>query len=314
MTRLPDVIREELRDTEEVLIEHQKLLAEDPDYALELVVRFLERHRLELLEELAESIAASATRPVRLTLEGRRLDQGHPTVDFLTDLLSTFQGLLQKLAYSLSGGTARTGQIPLEILEQTQLHFVAVYPGSLSVVLLGPQHAQVSMLGETSLLATALQEFDSLVNTGPQLRAVKERVQRIGPRPLSDLRHFLQICVDVEGEARITWRDPATNEERRTRIASESAFGLLGALEHVDEPITRIEVVTGLVYAVDLRQRRIKIETDVGDSIEAVFEELLRPEVVEHVDRRSTVRIHATDTPVIGEGVRTQRTVVAFMD
>jgi hypothetical protein len=199
---------------------------------------------------------------IRLRLLGADYPNGEIPLANLARIAETAQQLATRLARA-EEGRGRPGRSPDRLKEGVRLMFVGIEPGSTQLLIAGPPRDPQFDFG--ALSEEAIERTVGRLVTGLEAVAagqgLPEGYDDLSRRSLTDWLNALgQAAPEVEVESRVGARSTRTVRFRPGE-ASASLEPLPGP-----SPPSRI-TVEGVLYAVDLRNGRYRIQDDMGTSI-----------------------------------------------
>lgn len=203
---------------------------------------------------------------LRLRLRGASYPDGEIPLANLAAIADRAQQLATRLARA-EEGRGGPGRSPNRLAEGVRLMFVGIEPGSTQLLIAGPPRDpqfDLGPLSEEAIERAFAQLVDGLdaAAAGTPLPAGYDDLSRRG---LAEwLEALAQAAPEVEVEGRVGARAPKT-----VRLDPASASAHLREPPAPPAPPPSV-AVEGVLYAVNLRTGRYRIEDDMGSSIDLV--------------------------------------------
>lgn len=249
-------VRDDLRRLDEALDAFRE---ESGDLiGVQLMRESLERHRAELLAQLADQqLDLSLTRTARRGTGGE--------LKLVAAVLAALQDSLASIAQTFAGRPTTRGLIPSAVSESVELRVAAAAPGSLQLILVPAYpETQVPLFDDAEdspLDLSVLRLGEVLDGASSGADAVLEQVKDIGPRATAHIATLAKVLTDSEAAIAMNWRSP--RHHRAVHLDVRTASTLQRTLAEVEEEERNV-VFTGRLVGGSLIRATFELELDDG--------------------------------------------------
>lgn len=232
----------------------------------------------------------------RLRLHTASFSPGTIPLRVLAKLADLLNGALEQAAWHVWDLDGDSTIISEDFRHRINLRLAGIQTGSTELVLIGDIAPDLS--GVSALEDGLKNFFDILSTPNDQLVDV---VNGIGSKATKSIVELMKTFENGEMAAELSWKAPSNNYYWDGKTEEIKRIRYL--LQDIGDPATSIKGVTGVIS--ELTRKRVKIETDVGDKINARYHHSLSEKVnVLHLNERRTFKIETKSYPQDSVGIK----------
>jgi len=281
-TRPLKVIKKELSELNQLIIENKEILATYPDdISLKIGLRNLLYRQRQIFSEIKEAKQLRTQETFDMVLEEGGIPDTEVSFAFFGNYLTATQDLVTALINKTERGEISKGPISNEIKDRSRLNLVATAVGSFRIIITG--NPGISEPPVVSALTT----FNSLLECGDNREKIKNIRSFVGARVMKKYKNFIHIMKIYK--ANVTFYD-AFGEAFFTPhiLTKELVDNIYTILEEVKEMPETIETYNGKLRGSDVVDKSFHFETIDGVQFKGKYDDnieslMVRPDFEKNV-------------------------------
>ena len=286
---IPDIEKE--LEWARCIDERNRAAAESSDQPLvgEVFAASSDKRRKKLEKELKDAKSEEAYELFGIRLHSPQFSSGTIPLRVLVRLAPPLNNALEQAAWrewDVGGGST---SIDDGFRRLINLRLAGIRDGSTELVLLG--NISPDLTGESALESGLRNFFDVLSSSNDQFADV---VNGIGSNATKSVVNLMKAFEAENMAAEFSWR--ASDNKYYWDGRPDEITRIRALLEEIGDPTTNITTVVGVVSA--LTRKRVQIETDTGDKINARYHRSFSEKVnALHLDERRKFELEVTSYP-----------------
>lgn len=271
--RKSNVILEELEELNSLIVKDREFVAQFPaDISLQIGLESLEYRQSQLFLELESAKRSRGQETFDVVLTGEGVAGTEISSSLLGGFLSHYQNIITAIVHQGEKGEILRGPIPNGIRFAAQVNVIATAAGSFRLIL----STNPEILD--SPVSDALTKFNQIVESGDDIRKIREIGDRLGPRVLNEYENFLKE-IKYHGATVTFYEKMGRDGFCPLTISKEFAERTCQVLNNMQQRPEEIESYNGKIRAIDTIDKSFRFEVDEGDIVRGKYDETLEDEL-----------------------------------
>lgn len=220
--------------------------------------------RLTQLNEEKKSLELNmGIERIRLKLQGEGIGSGSISARVLGPILYDLQLVTDNIANSIDNDPFIRGQIPMDILEQSNLFITETFPGSFGLEFQASLK-QLDLTDDPLITKTIFRLFE-LLSTEIDPEMILDQVSELGPRTLSHYKRFIEKLDDNKINFNFDWHS-YYHGTTFWEFSSQKIHHLREVLNMIKEKDTEEFVLQGILTAGSIRRNTFELDVTTSGS------------------------------------------------
>ena len=264
--RDPDIVTEELHETQLIIEEIKRALEKVPDdVATHLMLAQEEQELARLTKELEEALTHQRRHTIKLAMQTYATKY---RADKLSDILDGFQELLNRSLQVVKGGGKKSA-VPLYLHTTYRGSFGLMMSTQNEESLFGESEKAIAYVFDTFALMDEVFQADSTASDEELLKHFKN-----DPKLIAKAKKFYKSIADTEDDVKLEWGS-YEKESVKVSISNTTAKRFYAYLKKKSDEVIKDVKITGVVKGVSLLKNEIDIVKEDKSVITASFEDEL---------------------------------------